>query len=129
MSRSSRRGGEGVEAVHPAIEMAADAMRRELEPKAGTDLAVRTRERTLCERVCAACGEVESVHIMPFDLARLREAERRGEGLVVAVQGISLRGSTCWECKGECLGHPWHHFVWHAAEVTTAPKLEGEKDG
>jgi hypothetical protein len=119
-----------MEAVHPAIEMAADAMRRELEPKASADLALRTRERTLRERVCAACGEVESIHIMPFDLARLREAERRGEGLVVAVQGISLRGSHCGACGGgECLGHPWHHFVWHTAEVTTAPKLEGEKHG
>jgi hypothetical protein len=78
-----------------------------------TDVQAKTPEpRRHMERVCVACGEVESVHIHPAHLARMRGLERQGLGLVVAVQGISLRGSNCYECKGECLGHPWHHFVF-----------------
>jgi hypothetical protein len=69
------------------------------------------------ERVCVACGEVESIHILPQLLKARRDAEARGEGLVVAVQGIALRGANCWECKGECLGHPWHHFIFRVNEV------------
>jgi hypothetical protein len=71
--------------------------------------------------VCVACGEVESIHILPQYLAAARDAEARGEGLVVAVQGIALRGSKCPECHGECLGHTWHHFIFRAA-----PLLEEE---
>jgi hypothetical protein len=78
---------------------------------------------------CAACGEPRGTHIMPAGLKAAREAEERGEGLVVAVQGIALRGHSCWECEKahgsrECIGHPWHHFVFHVSEPSNVPALQ-----
>jgi hypothetical protein len=107
--------------------------KREAELARSATLAKATEKPQWTERVCAACGEVESVHILPQQLAALREAERRGLGQVVAVQGIALRGSNCWECKqangsGECLGHPWHHFVWHKNEGVGLPELTERSD-
>lgn len=65
------------------------------------------------ERLCAACGQVESAHLLPQHIRWAREREARGEGTVYVVQGVNLQGSKCYSCGGgECLGHPWHHFVF-----------------